>query len=89
ASPVRPLAIGARVGVVVRPETVHLGRGGTHRGVVRRAIYLGSQVEYEVEVAGLRLQAVGRSPLEEGIFSEGESVGVTIGFHVAHLLPLE
>jgi iron(III) transport system ATP-binding protein len=84
-----PLATGARVGVVVRPETVHLGRDGAHRGVVRRAIYLGSQVEYEVEVAGLRLQAVGRSPLEEGIFSEGEPVGVTIGFHVAHLLPLE
>jgi iron(III) transport system ATP-binding protein len=80
---------GARVGVVVRPETVHLSRDGTHRGVVRRAIYLGSQVEYDVEVGKLPLQAIGRSPLEEGIFSEGESVGVTIGFHVAHLLVLE
>jgi iron(III) transport system ATP-binding protein len=83
------VAQGARVGVVVRPETVHLSRDGAYRGVVRRAIYLGSQVEYDVEVGRLALQAIGRSPLEEGIFSEGEAVGVTIGFHVAHLLALE
>jgi len=87
-SPTR-YAPGARVGVVVRPETVHLSREGALRGVVRRATYLGSQVEYEVEVAGLRLQAIGRSPLEEGIFVEGESVGISVGFHVAHLLGLE
>ncbi|MDR7419223.1 MAG: ABC transporter ATP-binding protein [Armatimonadota bacterium] len=87
-SALHPMA-GVRVGVVVRPETVHLGRDGALRGVVRRAIYLGSQVEYEVDIGGLALQAIGRSPLEEGIFSEGETVGVTIGFHVAHLLLLE
>lgn len=77
------------MGVVVRPETVHLARDGVLRGVVRRAIYLGSQVEYEVEVGRLRLQAVGRSPLEESLFAEGEHVGVTIGFHVAHVLAQE
>ncbi len=81
-------AAGTRVGVVVRPETVHLGHSGALRGVVRRAIYLGSQVEYEVEVADLRLQAIGRSPLEEGIFAEGETIGISIGFQVAHLLTL-
>jgi iron(III) transport system ATP-binding protein len=85
----RPPAVGARVGVVVRPETVHLARDGALRGVVRRAVYLGSQVEYEVEVGGTLLQAIGRSPLEEGIFTEGEDVGVTIGFQVAHLLDLD
>jgi hypothetical protein len=79
---------GAQVAVVVRPETVHLGRTGPLRGVVRRATYLGSQIEYEVEVGTLRLQAIGRSPLEEGIFREGETVGVTIGFNVAHALML-
>jgi iron(III) transport system ATP-binding protein len=84
-----PPSPGARVGVVVRPETVRLGRAGAIRGVVRRAVYLGSQVEYEVEVGPLRLQALGRSPLEEGIFAEGEAVGVEIGFHVAHLLALD
>jgi iron(III) transport system ATP-binding protein len=83
------VAAGARVGVVVRPETVHLGREGALRGVVRRAIYLGSQVEYEVDVGALRLQAIGRSPLEEGIFVEGETVSVTIGFQVAHVLVLD
>lgn len=80
--------VGARVGVVVRPETVHLAPEGTLRGAVRRAVYLGSQVEYEVEVGGTLLQAIGRSPLEEGIFREGQDVGVTIGFGVAHLLVL-
>ena len=84
-----PLPAGTRVGVVVRPETVRLGGTGGVRGVVRRAVYLGSQVEYEVEVGPLRLQAMGRSPLEEGIFAEGTVVGVEIGFHVAHLLVLE
>jgi iron(III) transport system ATP-binding protein len=83
-----PVPVGTRVGVVVRPETVHLGREGPLRGVVRRAIYLGSQIEYEVEVETLRLQAIGRSPLEEGIFREGELVGVAIAFHVAHILVL-
>lgn len=82
------VSVGRKVGVVVRPETVHLGREGPLRGVVRRAIYLGSQIEYEVDVGALRLQAIGRSPLEEGIFSEGEHVGITIGFNVAHVLPL-
>jgi iron(III) transport system ATP-binding protein len=85
----RPLSAGTRVGVVVRPETVHLTRDGALRGRVRRATYLGSQVEYEVEVGSLRLQAVGRSPLEEGLFAEGELVGVTIGFRVAHVLAQE
>lgn len=85
----RSFAAGTRVGVVVRPETVHLGPQGPYRGVVRRAVYLGSQVEYEVEVNGMRLEAVGRSPLEEGIFAEGDSVGVTIGFEVAHLVEIE
>jgi iron(III) transport system ATP-binding protein len=85
----RPLPAGMRVGVVVRPETVHLARDGALRGVVRHAVYLGSQVEYEVDVGRLRLQAVGRSPLEEGLFAEGEDVGVTIGFHVAHVLAQE
>lgn len=85
----RSFAVGTRMGVVVRPETVHLGPQGPYRGVVRRAVYLGSQVEYEVEVNGMRLEAVGRSPLEEGIFAEGEAVGVTIGFEVAHLLEIE
>jgi iron(III) transport system ATP-binding protein len=83
-----PFPSGARVAVIVRPETVHLGPSGPLRGVVRRATYLGSQVEYEVAVGTLRLQAIGRSPLEEGIFREGETVGVTIGFQVAHVLPL-
>jgi hypothetical protein len=40
-------------------------------------------------LAHLRLQAVGRSPLEEGLFTEGEHVGITIGFHVAHVLAQE
>ena len=84
----RPPAVGTRVGVVVRPETVRVGREGALRGVVHRATYLGSQVEYEVEANGMVLQAVGRSPLEEGIFREGETVGLSIGFHVAHLLAL-
>jgi iron(III) transport system ATP-binding protein len=84
----RSPAAGAHVGIVVRPETVHIGRDGTLPGIVRRAMYLGSQVEYEVEAKGLLLQAIGRSPLEEGIFTEGQAVGVTIGFHVAHLLEL-
>jgi len=84
----RSPAAGAHVGIVVRPETVHIGRDGTLPGIVRRAMYLGSQVEYEVEANGLLLQAIGRSPLEEGIFTEGQAVGVTIGFHVAHLLEL-
>jgi iron(III) transport system ATP-binding protein len=85
----QPPATGARVAVVVRPETVHVGRDGAFRGVVRRTVYLGSQVEYEVEVDGLLLQAIGRSPLEEGIFGEGQAVGITVGFQVAHLLELE
>jgi hypothetical protein len=39
-----------------------------------------------VEVGTLRRQAIGRSPLEEGIFTEGEAVGMTIGSHAAHVL---
>jgi hypothetical protein len=35
------------------------------------------------------LQAIGRSPLEEWIFAEGESVKVSIGFHVAHVTRMD
>jgi ABC-type Fe3+/spermidine/putrescine transport system ATPase subunit len=57
------------VTIVVRPETIHVAaaaQGGTggFPGRIRRAVYLGTSVEYEIEWDGGSLLAVGSNPPE-------------------------
>ena len=48
------------VTLIVRPEMVHVDRdGGQYLGIVRRAVYLGDVMEYDVEVAGQLITGIG------------------------------
>jgi iron(III) transport system ATP-binding protein len=86
---VRP---GEPVTLVVRPETIRVaespaGGAGGFAGRIRRAVYLGSSVEYEIEWEGERILAVGGNPLEQGLLPEGAPVVFDFPSRTAHLLP--
>jgi len=76
--------------LVARPEAIALSRpteGSSDAlpGVVRRATFLGSHSDYEVEVAGTTIQAEVSNPAATGMFSAGDPVVVATG--ALHALP--
>ncbi len=71
---------GDAVRMVVRPETIMLNaETGGFPAIVRRSTYLGSQVEYDLEVAGQLLIAVESDVLRAEVYSEGQTLD--IGFY--------
>ena len=87
--PVRP---GEAATLVVRPETLRLAPasetdGGSFGGIIRRAVYLGSSIEYEIDWNGTALLAVIGSPLEHGLLPEGSRIRFDFPAGTAHLLP--
>jgi len=84
--------VGEAASLVVRPETMRLspasaGGAGTFSGTIRRAVYLGSTVEYEIDWDGSTLLAIGGSPLEHGLLPEGARVAFDFPAATAHVLP--
>jgi len=80
--------------LVVRPETLRLAPASpanpkTFQGIIRRAVYLGSTIEYEIEWDGATLLAVIGSPLEHGLLPEGSPVSFDFPADTAHILPKE
>ena len=81
-------AVGETVTLVVRPEAIHItADGGQYQGIVRRASYLGGQVEYDVEVAGKLITAVEYDPRQVTIYDEGSRVGVKLLEDCLYVLP--
>ena len=89
------VAVGGRVTVVVRPESLELGpapAGGARgerylSGRVTRATFLGSHAEYLVNVEGVgELQADVRNPVQLGLLQVGDEVTLTSG--ALHALPV-
>jgi iron(III) transport system ATP-binding protein len=79
---------GQTVKLVVRPEALQVvEQGGQYRGTVRWASYLGSLVEYEVEVAGQRLAILDTDPRNTVIHSAGQEVGVKFLEDCIYILP--
>ena len=67
------------VTLIVRPEMVHVDRtGGLFTGTVRRAVYLGDVMEYDVEVSGQLITGLEVDPSVTELYPEGETV--TVGF---------
>jgi iron(III) transport system ATP-binding protein len=82
-----PLSTGSPVTLVVRPEAVRLGDSSAPwQGIVRRATYLGSAVDYEVEIAGQLLVIQDTDPTRPQVFAEGELVGVSMMAGCVHVL---
>ncbi len=63
------------VRLVLRPETIRLdATEGVFPATVRRSTYLGSEVEYEIDVAGQTLIVEETDLRRSEVFSEGQSV---------------
>lgn len=86
--PDAPVSEGQTVRLVVRPEAIQvLEEGGQYTGVVRWASYLGSQVEYEVEVANQLLFITVSDPRHTAIYPQGREVSVRILEDTIYPLP--
>jgi iron(III) transport system ATP-binding protein len=71
----------------VRPEAIAIGaRGNGLAGTVVTRTYLGEKIEYEVEVAGQRLQIVRFNPPPSERFAPGDAIGVRFPREGVHLL---
>ena len=80
------LSAGARTTVVVRPESIRLGSGDL-RATVRRSIFLGPLVEYELVLADQVVLAVDPEWMGHGLHVEGEEVACSVGPDQAYALP--
>jgi iron(III) transport system ATP-binding protein len=82
---------GERVLLVVRPESVELEpkKPDTLIGIVREAVYLGSEMVYEIEVAKSVLTVQIANPQEHVAFEEGDEVTITFQEKSLHILPYE
>lgn len=87
----RSFTAGEAVRLVVRPEAIRVvDRDGHYRGVVAWASYLGSLVEYELEVAGQRLAVSESDPRQTAsIHPPGQEVGLHFLEDCIYVLPAE
>ncbi len=83
-----PINEGQTVKMVLRPEAIEVvEQGGQFQGVVRWASYLGSLVEYQIEVAGQRLFIADSDPRHTVIHPQGHEVGVKVLEDCLYILP--
>jgi len=67
------------VTLIVRPEMTRIKKTGElYNGIIRRAVYLGDVIEYDVEVSGQLITGLETDPYVMELFPEGEQV--TVGF---------
>jgi iron(III) transport system ATP-binding protein len=86
--PDRTLHTGQGVKMVIRPEAIQVvEQGGQYRGVVRWASYLGSVIEYDIEVAGQPLSITNFDPRHTVIYPPGHEVGLHLLEDCVYILP--
>jgi iron(III) transport system ATP-binding protein len=77
---------------VLRPEAIRLApeaqtAPGQPRGRIGRTVYLGDVADYEVEVGATTLLVAMANPVAEGLFSEGDRVGIVLPTDPVSLVP--
>ena len=74
---------------VIRPESIKLAPGGKGLvdGVVRKAVFFGNYVEYEVSVGDSTLRIENPRPQEQILFQVGETAGITFDLNSVRVLP--
>ncbi len=82
---------GDQVLVVVRPESITVGQKGNPGvpAVVKEAIYLGSQMNYRIEIAGQELSVDVPDPQLHERYLAGDEVSVDFKEQSLHVLPFE
>jgi iron(III) transport system ATP-binding protein len=84
------IKVGDKVYLMARPEAVKVHDfHGDKTAEIVSTIYLGSTVEYELEVHGFNLVAVDASPKFDQLFREGKKVGLYIDPDRCFVLPYD
>jgi iron(III) transport system ATP-binding protein len=79
---------GSRLTLIARPEMILVRPDGPFQGTVRRASYLGSSVDYEIEVAGQVLTAEENDPRQIiNYYQPGDDVCFHLLADCIHILP--
>jgi len=89
--PTDAFAEGAGVLLVLRPESIRLEakQPDTLSGTIREAVYLGSQMVYEVDLAENIITVEVANPQEHIAFEPGQEVTLTFQEENLHILPDE
>ncbi|UCF96322.1 MAG: ABC transporter ATP-binding protein [Spirochaetaceae bacterium] len=87
----RKLAKGAKVVLVIRPESVAIEpkKPGALIGTIRESVYLGSEIVYEVQLQDKLITVKVPNPREHTLFSTDQEVSVHIKEKSLHILPAE
>lgn len=80
---------GQSVKLVLRPEAIQVVEQGDghYQGIVRWSSYLGSLVEYQIEVSGQQLFITDSDPRHTVIHAQGHEVGVQVLEDCLYILP--
>ena len=86
----RKFNIQETVTLIIRPEMVRIKKTGElFKGEVRRAVYLGDVIEYDVEVSGILITGLETDPYKMDLFPVGEEVSVGYAEGCIQVLPGE
>ncbi len=78
------------VTLIIRPEMIRIKKSGElFKGLIRRAVYLGDVIEYDVEVNGQLLTGLETDPYVMELFPVGEQVTVGYAEGCIQVLPGE
>ena len=79
---------GDAINLIVRPEMMRIKKSGEmFEGIIRRSVYLGDCIEYDIEVGGNLLTGTENDPNILDMFPEGEKVTVGIAENCVQILP--
>ena len=78
ANPALSVGPGQEAVCMIRPEFIRIDPDGAFAGIVRRATYFGTNMEYEIELAGQILIMNDYRFLANGMFREGDGVRLTL-----------
>lgn len=86
----REFKVNEEVTLIVRPEMVRIKKSGEiYKGVIKRAVFLGDVIEYDVDVNGRLLTGLETDPSIVTLFEEGEAVTVGFAEGSIQVLPAE
>ncbi|MDT8858941.1 ABC transporter ATP-binding protein [Alkalihalobacillus sp. MEB130] len=80
---------GSNVHGVSRPEFWYVSETGYYQGIIRRAIYFGNFVEYEVEIGNQRITFEDYNQSVNGIYQEGDSISLDLKENTINVLPVD
>lgn len=86
--PVHNLDTGQAIKLVLRPEAIQVVDENAHyQGIVRWSSYMGSSVEYEIEIAGQHLLVIDTDPRHTVVHAKNHKVSLRMVEECLYILP--